>query len=174
MVMCQNIAARVQTAAEAGMVLITSEVQRLVSGLFVVNDRGLQCLKGMREPISLFQVVRASGTRKRRATAHLALVGGEEELRQLEKRWQRARAGEGQLIWLVGEAGIGKSRLAAELEVGSADEPPLQEQGDEDIRSLSRDGFPPLRGVPRAPGRQPNFTGPPSRLPLRLVAGNRI
>jgi class 3 adenylate cyclase len=45
-----NIAARVQTAADAGMVLITSEVQRLVSGLFVVNDRGLQCLKGMREP----------------------------------------------------------------------------------------------------------------------------
>jgi predicted ATPase len=77
----------------------------------------------MREPISLFQVVRASRTRKRRATAHLPLVGREEELRQLEKRWQRARAGEGQLIWLVGEAGIGKSRLAAELHSRIADQP---------------------------------------------------
>jgi class 3 adenylate cyclase len=118
-----NIAARVQTAAEAGMVLITSEVHRLVSGLFVVSDRGLQSLKGVPEPISLFHVVRASGTRKRRATAHLQLVGRDEELQQLENRWQRARAGQGQLIWLVGEAGIGKSRLAAELHSRIAEQP---------------------------------------------------
>ena len=118
-----NIAARVQVLAEPGTVVVTARVQRQVAGLFVAEERGSHELKGVAERISLFQVVRASGTRKRRATAHLPLVGREEELRQLEKRWQRARAGEGQLIWLVGEAGIGKSRLAAELHSRIAEQP---------------------------------------------------
>jgi hypothetical protein len=109
--------------AEPGTVVVTARVQRQVAGLFVAEERGTHELKGVPEPISLFQVVRASGTRKRRATAHLPLVGREEELRQLEKRWQRARAGEGQPIWLVGEAGIGKSRLAAELHSRIAEQP---------------------------------------------------
>jgi class 3 adenylate cyclase len=67
-----NIAARVQAAAEPGMVLITSDVHRLVAGLFVVSDRGLQTLKGVAEPVGLFQVIRASGAGRRRATARLA------------------------------------------------------------------------------------------------------
>jgi class 3 adenylate cyclase/predicted ATPase len=113
-----NIAARVQAAAEPGMMLITSDVHRLVSGLFVVGDRGSHTLKGVAEPIGLFQVVRASGVRRRHATARLMtpLVGREEELRLLDSRWERARTKRGQFVLVVGEAGLGKSRLTDEFQ----------------------------------------------------------
>jgi class 3 adenylate cyclase/predicted ATPase len=113
-----NVAARVQAAAEPGMLLITRDVRRLVSGLFVASDRGAQTLKGVAERVELFQIVRASGTGRRRAAGRVVtpLIGREEELRQVESRWGRARAGEGQLILLVGEAGLGKSRLTEEFQ----------------------------------------------------------
>ena len=120
-----NIAARVQAAAEPGMVLITSDVHRLVAGLFVVSDRGLQTLKGVAEPVGLFQVIRASGAGRRRATARLAtpFVGREEELRLLDSRWGRALAGQGQLVLVVGEAGLGKSRLTEQFQSRLAEVP---------------------------------------------------
>jgi class 3 adenylate cyclase/predicted ATPase len=114
-----NVAARVQAAAEPGMVLMTGDVHLLVSGLFVVSDRGLQTLKGVSEPVGLFHVMRASAApRRRRAMARFItpLVGREEELLQVESRWARARAGQGQLVLLVGEAGLGKSRLTEEFQ----------------------------------------------------------
>lgn len=113
-----NVAARVQAAAEPGMVLITSDVHRLVSGLFVVSERGLQAFKGVPEPVALLQVVRAAGTGRRRAQARAAtpLVGREKEMRQLDSRWARVRAGQGQFVWVVGEAGLGKSRLVEEFQ----------------------------------------------------------
>ena len=113
-----NIAARVQSAAEPGMVLITNDVHGLVSGLFVVNDRGLHTLKGVAEPMALFHVVRASGAGRRRAATRsiTTLVGREEELRQIESRWARARGGQGQVVLLVAEAGLGKSRLTEEFQ----------------------------------------------------------
>src|SRR4029077_2642814 len=90
-----NVAARVQAAAEPGMLLITHDVHRLVSGLFVASDRGAQNLKGVPEPVGLFQVVRASGAGRRRAAGRVVtpLIGREEELRQVDSRWGRARAG---------------------------------------------------------------------------------
>jgi tetratricopeptide (TPR) repeat protein len=111
-----NIAARVQTVAEPGTVVITDAVHRLVSGLFVVEDRGAQALKGVERPVQLYQVVQPSGVRGRLEAAAAArgltpFVGREDELRLLMNRWERALEGDGQVALIIGEAGIGKSRL---------------------------------------------------------------
>ena len=105
-------------------VLISSDVHRLVSGLFVVADRGLQALKGVPEPLALLEVTRASGGRRRAAGRLITpLVGRDEELRLVENRWDRTRRGQGQLLLIFGEAGIGKSRLIEEFQSRLADVP---------------------------------------------------
>jgi hypothetical protein len=111
-----NIAARVQTAAAPGTVLISADTHRLVSGLFVVEDRGVQALKGIERPVQLYRVVQPSGVRgpfeAAAATRGLTpFVGREDELRLLMNRWEHALEDEGQVTLIVGEAGIGKSRL---------------------------------------------------------------
>jgi class 3 adenylate cyclase len=111
-----NIAARVQGAAAPGSILITARVQRQTAGLFVAEDRGQHELKGMSTPIALYRVVRASGGGRRGgARALTPLVGRDEELDLLTRRWERARNGEGQLALIVGEPGLGKSRLMEEF-----------------------------------------------------------
>ena len=111
-----NIAARVQAAAEPGTVVITDPSHRLVSGLFVVDQLGAQALKGIERPVQLYRVIQPSGVRGRleaaAATRGLTpFVGREDELRLLMNRWERALGGEGQVALIIGEAGIGKSRL---------------------------------------------------------------
>ena len=107
-----NIAARVQALAGPGTVLITARVQRQVAGLFIAEDRGAQTLKGAPEPVALYRIVRASGDGRRSGQRALTpLVGREEELTMLLRRWERAQSGEGQFLQIVGEAGLGKSRL---------------------------------------------------------------
>ena len=111
-----NIAARVQAAAEPGTVVITDATHRLVSGLFVVDQLGAQALKGIERPVQLYRVIQPSGVRGRleaaAATRGLTpFVGREDELRLLMNRWERALDGEGQVALIIGEAGIGKSRL---------------------------------------------------------------
>jgi class 3 adenylate cyclase/tetratricopeptide (TPR) repeat protein len=111
-----NIAARVQTLAEPGSVLVTAGVQRQVAGLFVAEDRGVRELKGVPTPVALYRIVRASGGGRRGGGRTLTpLVGREEELERLGRRWDRARSGEGQFVLVVGEPGIGKSRLIEEF-----------------------------------------------------------
>jgi class 3 adenylate cyclase/predicted ATPase len=111
-----NIAARVQSLAEPGSVLITTNVQRQVAGLFVVEEKGARELKGLSARVQLFKIVRASGGGRRRgARALTPLVGREEELAILKRRWERALAGNGQLVLIVGEPGLGKSRLVEEF-----------------------------------------------------------
>ena len=111
-----NIAARVQAAAEPGSVLVTARVQRQVAGLFVAEDRGAHDLKGASDADHALSH-RARERRRRRAGARALtpLVGREEELDLLRRRWERAREGEGQLALIVGEPGIGKSRLIEEF-----------------------------------------------------------
>jgi predicted ATPase len=111
-----NIAARVQAAAEPDSVLISSNTHALISGLFVVEDRGAQALKGLAEPLRLYCIIRPSGARGRFEAAATSrgltsFVGREDELRTLTHRWERVRDGEGQVALIIGEAGIGKSRL---------------------------------------------------------------
>ncbi len=111
-----NIAARVQALAEPGAVLVTARVQRQVAGLFVVEERGSHELKGVPEPVALFRLVRASGGGRRSVARNLTpLIGRDEETAMLMRRWERARQGDGQLVLIVGEPGLGKSRLIEEF-----------------------------------------------------------
>jgi class 3 adenylate cyclase/predicted ATPase len=113
-----NIAARVQTAAEPDTVVVTAATQRLAAGIFVLEEGGAQALKGVREPVPLYRVVQPSGVRSRLAVAAGRLtpfVGREGEMATLVERWERAAEGEGQNVLVVGEAGVGKSRLAYQL-----------------------------------------------------------
>ena len=119
-----NLAARVQAEAEPGSVLITLNVQRQVAGLFVVEEQSARELKGVSRPVQLFRIVRASGGGRRGgARALTPFVGREEEMGLLARRWERARAGEGQLVLVVGEPGLGKSRLIEEFHARLAEAP---------------------------------------------------
>jgi class 3 adenylate cyclase/tetratricopeptide (TPR) repeat protein len=121
-----NVAARVQGAAEPGTVLISAATQRLVAGMFVVEERGAQTLAGVSEPLSLYRVVQPSGVRSRLDAAAGRLtrfVGREVEVATLVERWERAQDGEGQNVLLLGEAGVGKSRLAYQLRERLAEVP---------------------------------------------------
>src|SRR5271165_4035151 len=118
-----NVAARVQGAAEPGAILITAAVQRQTAGLFVAEDFGARELKGVSELMTLYRIVRASSGRRGGARALTPLVGREEELGLLSRRWERARKGEGQLVLIVGEPGLGKSRLIEEFHVRLAETP---------------------------------------------------
>ncbi len=113
-----NVAARVQTAAAPDTVAITAATQRLVAGMFVVEERGPQTLAGVREPVVLYRVVQPSGVRSRMDVAAGRLthfVGRDIELATLIDRWERAQDGEGQNVLVLGEAGVGKSRLVYQL-----------------------------------------------------------
>src|SRR6202521_6138046 len=119
-----NIAARVQSTAEPGSILITATVQRQTAGLFVAEDRGQHDLKGLSAPMTLYRIVRASGGGRRGgARALTPLVGRGEELDLLARRWERAHKGEGQVALIVGEPGLGKSRLMTEFHSRLAETP---------------------------------------------------
>ena len=118
-----NVAARVQALAEPGAVLVTAAVQRQVAGLFVVEDKGENALRGVPAPVVLYRIVRANSGRRASARTPSRFVGREEELDLLARRWERARKGEGQLALVVGEPGIGKSRLIQEFHTRLAETP---------------------------------------------------
>jgi class 3 adenylate cyclase len=119
-----NTAARVQAIAEPGTVVVTAQVRRQIAGLFVAEERGSHQLKGLPEPVILFQLIRASGGGRRLAQRYFTpLVGREEEIAMLMRRWERARQGDGQLVLIVGEPGIGKSRLIEEFHARLSDTP---------------------------------------------------
>ena len=110
-----NIAARVQSETDPDTVCISATTQRLVAGFFVVEDLGLHILKGVPEPMQLYRVDRPTGVRSRLHAASQSsltpFVGREEERNLLMNRWMQAQKGNGQLVMITGEAGIGKSRL---------------------------------------------------------------
>ena len=111
-----NVAARVQALAEPGTVVVTARVQHQIAGLFVVEERGIHTLKGVPEPTALLKLVRASGAGRRVGQRQLTpLVGRQEEIAILMRRWERARQGDGQLVMIVGEPGVGKSRMLDEF-----------------------------------------------------------
>ncbi len=119
-----NIAARAQAVAAPGEVVVTARVQRQIAGLFVAEERGSHEFRGVPEPVTLFRLVRASGVRRRAGQRHLTpLVGREEEIAMLMRRWERARQGEGQLVLITGEPGLGKSRLMEEFQARLRDTP---------------------------------------------------
>jgi class 3 adenylate cyclase len=111
-----NIAARLQALAEPDTVVMTARVQHQVAGLFVVEECGNHEIKGVPEPLTLYRLVRASGGGRRVGQRRLTpMVGREEEIAMLIRRWEWARQGDGQLVMIVGEPGLGKSRLIEEF-----------------------------------------------------------
>jgi class 3 adenylate cyclase/predicted ATPase len=122
-----NLAARLQGIAEPNMVVIAESTRRLLGSLFELEDLGGKDLKGIAGPTRAWTALRASSAEGRFEALHTtgltALVGREEELELLLRRWARAKSGEGQVVLLSGEAGIGKSRLTAALLERIASEP---------------------------------------------------
>jgi class 3 adenylate cyclase len=115
-----NIAARLQALADPGGVVVSERTRVLAGGLFDYVELGAPALKGVSETLRLFRV---AGTRviesrfdaSRSGVALTPLVGREEEIALLLRRWQEAREGEGQVVLVGGEPGVGKSRLARAL-----------------------------------------------------------
>jgi class 3 adenylate cyclase len=115
-----NLAARLQAIAEPGAVIIASSTRRLIGNLFECRDLGAVKVKGIVEPVQAWQALRTSAVESRFEAFHLAaltpVVGRAEEIDLLLRRWQRAKSGDGQVVLLSGEPGIGKSRIGAALE----------------------------------------------------------
>ena len=112
-----NVAARVQGVATPGTVAISPTTAQLVTGYFEWEELGTHTLKGVPEPMLLRQVVRESGARSRLDVAgHTqAMIGREAEVQLLHERWAQSQTGQGQVVFVSGEAGIGKSRLVEAL-----------------------------------------------------------
>ena len=110
-----NLAARLQGIAEPNMVVIAEGTRRLLGNLFELQDLGPKELKGIAGPVKAFAVRRPRSVESRFEALHSEpsrLVGRKEELWLLQRRWNEAKAGDGQLTLIYGEPGIGKSRLA--------------------------------------------------------------
>src|SRR5450631_1372664 len=122
-----NQAARLQGIAEPNMVVIAESTRRLLGSLFELRELGAKELKGIAGSVHVWAALRASSVESRFEALHAsgltALVGREEESELLLRRWARAKNGEGQVVLLSGEAGIGKSRLTAALLERLAGEP---------------------------------------------------
>jgi len=114
-----NLAARLQGIAEPNMVVIAEGTRKLFGNLFELKDLGAKNLKGIAAPTQAWAALRASSVESRFEALHaaglIALVGREEESELLLRRWSKAKSGEGQVVLLSGEAGIGKSRLTAAI-----------------------------------------------------------
>ena len=122
-----NLAARLQGLAEPGSVVIAESTRRLLGEAFVYRDLGTVHLKGFPEPVRAWHVV-GEGTAESRFEAQhgasaTALVGRDQELALLLDRWQQAKEGEGRIVLLGGEPGIGKSRLVRALRDQLSDAP---------------------------------------------------
>ena len=122
-----NLAARLQALAEPNMVVIAESTRRLLGDLFELGDLGPKDLKGIAWPVRAWAALRASSVESRFDALHTtgltALVGREEEFEFLLRRWSQAKTGQGQVVLMSGEAGIGKSRLTAALLERVAGEP---------------------------------------------------
>ncbi|HEV8718487.1 MAG TPA: AAA family ATPase, partial [Candidatus Binatia bacterium] len=114
-----NIAARLQEVATPDTVVLSTATYRLIQGYFECQDLGPYTLKGIPTPVPVYQVLKESGAQSRfevvATTGLTPLVGREQEVGLLLERWERAKEGEGQVVLLSGEAGIGKSRLVQVL-----------------------------------------------------------
>jgi class 3 adenylate cyclase len=114
-----NLAARLQGVAEPNSVVIAESTRKLVGNLFELKDLGAKDLKGVKGRVRAWAALRPSSIESRFEALHAGalteLIGRDEELDLLLRRWSKAKTGQGQVVLLSGEAGIGKSRLTAAL-----------------------------------------------------------
>lgn len=122
-----NLAARLQAAANPGTVLVCANTHRLTEGYFEFRGLGGLSLKGWSDPVPVWQPIRPTGVSNRfaarAASRRIALVGREEEVELIMRRWRHAADGDGRVVILSGESGIGKSHISAEIEARIATEP---------------------------------------------------
>jgi class 3 adenylate cyclase len=122
-----NLASRLQGVAEPNSVVIAESTRRLVGNLFELHDLGAQEVKGVSGAVRAWAALRPASVESRFDALHASgvteLVGREEELELLLRRWSKVKTGEGQVVLLSGEPGIGKSRLTAALMERLAFEP---------------------------------------------------
>jgi class 3 adenylate cyclase/predicted ATPase len=127
-----NVAVWLQSLARPNQVVLSVRTQRLVRGEFAYEDLGVHALPGVSEPLRVYSVRGESSIESRfeaaTASGRTPFVGRDEELGLLLRRWEQAKEGEGQVVLLVGEPGIGKSRLAHTLRERIVDEPHLRVQ----------------------------------------------
>lgn len=114
-----NVAARVESAAEPGTVFVTDHLAQVVEGWFDFESAGLHQFKGLEHPIEIHRVTGATGARSaieaRVSRGLSSLAGRDHELAAIDRAWDRARTGAGQVVALIGEPGIGKSRMVEEV-----------------------------------------------------------
>jgi class 3 adenylate cyclase/predicted ATPase len=122
-----NVAARIQGLAQPNTLVISEVTYHLVQGYFECQNLGAQTLRGVAEPLNVYRVLSASGAQSRLDIASVRgltpLVGREQEVGLLRERWGQVKDGQGHVVLLTGDAGIGKSRLVQMLKEHVANEP---------------------------------------------------
>ena len=125
-----NIAARIQGLAQPNTLAISEASYRLIHGYFLCESLGEHTLRGVSQPLHIYRVLRESGIQNRLDIVNTRgltpVVGRESEVKLLRERWQQAKSGQGQVVLLSGDAGIGKSRLAQVLKEQVAHEPHIR------------------------------------------------
>ena len=157
-----NLAARVQGIADPGAVVIAEGTRRLLGNLFELDDLGTMNLKGVGWPVPVWLVLRTSPVASRFEALHpgglTPLVGRQQETELLLRLWSKAKAGEGQVVLLSGEAGIGKSRLTAALLQEVSSEPHTRLQCFCSARHVDSALYPIIGWIERAAGLAYNDT----------------
>jgi predicted ATPase len=122
-----NVCSRIQGLAEPNTIAVSEATYRLIRGYFECQDLGAQTLRGVAEPLNVYRVLRESGAQGRldiaSARGLTPLVGRESEVTLLQERWEQAKSGQGHVVLLTGDAGIGKSRLVQMLKEHVANQP---------------------------------------------------
>jgi hypothetical protein len=116
-----NLAARMEQIATPGSILVTDHTKRLVEGYFELKALGAATIKGIETPLAVYEVVGAGPLRTRLQVAVrrglTRFVGRQAELDQLRRAFEQAKAGHGQIVGVLGEPGVGKSRLFYEFQL---------------------------------------------------------
>ncbi|HLB78719.1 MAG TPA: adenylate/guanylate cyclase domain-containing protein, partial [Candidatus Dormibacteraeota bacterium] len=119
-----GLAARLQSLAPGGAIVVSERTYKLTEGYFAFTPLGAAQIKGVSAPVSLYEVAGVGPLRTRLEVAVrrglVRFVGRQRELEQLERAWEQARGGRGQIVAVMGEAGLGKSRLCYEFKVRAA------------------------------------------------------
>ncbi len=124
-----NLAARLQSAAGANQAVVAEITKRLTGSLFAWRNLGTLAVKGFAEPIRVWQVLGPRMARTSRAPVLTEIVGREAEVDVLLRKWRQAAAGNGQIVNIIAEAGMGKSRLIKEFHQRIARERPIWVEG---------------------------------------------